>query len=143
MTLRVDESTEFGARVRRRLEEEMVIWLTTVDGKGKPFPSLVWFLFDGEDTVLIWSQPGKPKLINIASNPAVGVNFNSDAKGGDLVVFQGNAALDRPEFAEQQKTGFLEKYGRSMKGIGFTPPEVFFDHYSVPILVTMDKVRGF
>ena len=33
-----DPSTEFGARVARRLADEVVAWLTVVDGAGTPWP---------------------------------------------------------------------------------------------------------
>ena len=42
-----DPSTEFGARVARRLDEEVVAWLTVVDGAGTPQPAPIWFLWDG------------------------------------------------------------------------------------------------
>ena len=34
-----DPSTEFGARVARRLADEVVAWLTVVDAAGTPQPS--------------------------------------------------------------------------------------------------------
>jgi hypothetical protein len=40
----IDTSTKFGQRVAQRLEEERVIWLTTVDGQGIPQPRPVWLL---------------------------------------------------------------------------------------------------
>ena len=46
----IDESTEFGARVARRLREETVVWLTTVTPSGAPLPRPVGFLWDGGDT---------------------------------------------------------------------------------------------
>ena len=56
---RPDTTTDFGRRVERRLRDEYLVWLTTVRADGLPQPSPVWFLWDGE-TVLIYSQPGKP-----------------------------------------------------------------------------------
>ena len=35
----LDTSTDFGARVARRLAEERIIWLTTVREDGQPEPS--------------------------------------------------------------------------------------------------------
>ena len=49
-----DPSTPFGERIARRLREEHLIWLTTVDAFGTPQPNPVWFLWDG-DTVLIYN----------------------------------------------------------------------------------------
>ena len=54
----IDESTEFGARVARRLREETIVWLMTVTPSGAPLPRPVGFLWDGGGTVSISSQPG-------------------------------------------------------------------------------------
>jgi hypothetical protein len=40
----IDEGTEFGARVARRLREEIVVWLTTVTPAGTPLPRPVGFV---------------------------------------------------------------------------------------------------
>jgi predicted pyridoxine 5'-phosphate oxidase superfamily flavin-nucleotide-binding protein len=39
-----DSGTAFGERVRRRLREEQVIWITTVGKDGTPQPNPVGFL---------------------------------------------------------------------------------------------------
>ncbi len=54
----IDESSEFGARAARHLREETVAWLTTVTPSGAPLPSPVGFLWDGGDSVFVYSQPG-------------------------------------------------------------------------------------
>ena len=46
--MKLDPSTEFGARVERRLPDERIIWLTTVGPDNTPQPSPVWFFWDGE-----------------------------------------------------------------------------------------------
>jgi hypothetical protein len=40
----IDAGTEFGARVARRLREEMVVWLTTVTPAGAPLPRPVGYV---------------------------------------------------------------------------------------------------
>jgi hypothetical protein len=55
----IDEATEFGARVARRLREEMVVWLTTVTPAGAPLPRPVGFVWDGGEVVSIYSQPAR------------------------------------------------------------------------------------
>ena len=44
----LDPSTDFGARATRRLNEEIIGWLTTVSPSGQPQPVPVWFLWDGD-----------------------------------------------------------------------------------------------
>ena len=45
--------------------------LTTVRPDGQPVSVPVWFLMRDDETILLYSQPGKNKLRNIASNPKV------------------------------------------------------------------------
>ena len=46
--MQIDTTTEFGERTVRRLEKELIGWLTTVDASGGPQPSPIWFVWDGE-----------------------------------------------------------------------------------------------
>ena len=49
MTVLPDAGTPFGDRVRERLVDEQVIWLTTVGADGTPQPNPVWFLWTPEE----------------------------------------------------------------------------------------------
>lgn len=139
--MQLDTGSEFGARVARRLREETIIWLTTVRADGRPQPSPVWFLWDGE-TVLIYSQPGKPKVRNIAANPRVALHFDGNGKGGDIVVFDGEARVDPDAPPSNEIPELVEKYRQGIARLGGTP-ESFAREYSVAIRVTPAKVRGF
>ena len=61
----IDESSEFGARVAKRLREEKVVWLTSVTPGGSPIPSPVWFWWDGEETVRMFSLPDTARGRNL------------------------------------------------------------------------------
>jgi len=76
----IDTSTRFGKRIARQLDDERVVWLTTVAASGTPAPTPVWFLWR-DDEILIGSEPGKAKLRNIAAHPQVSVNFNATHTG--------------------------------------------------------------
>lgn len=140
--MKIDTGTEYGQRVERRLETEPVIWLTTVDAAGTPQPSPVWFLWQGESTLLIYSQRNKPKLRNIAARPNVALAFNTNATGDDVVVFTGAAEIvpDLPPASEIPE--YIEKYETGIANLNSTP-EQFAAEYAVPIRVTLDRVRGF
>jgi len=90
----IDDSTEFGARAARHLTDEIVVWLTSVSPRGAPLPMPVWFLWDGDDSVVVYSQPGA-RVRNLESNPHVTLNFAGDGGGGDIVVLSGTVTLDR------------------------------------------------
>lgn len=89
----IDRDTEFGARVARQLREETVVWLTTVTPRGAPLPMPVWFLWDGAESIVMYSQAGT-RIRNIQANPRVTLNFAGDGGGGDIVVLSGVAAVD-------------------------------------------------
>ena len=81
----LDFTTPIGQVIERRLQQEQIIWLTTVDAQGTPQPRPVWFHWDGE-TLLIFSQPGAAKIRHISRNPRVALNFNTSADGGAVGV---------------------------------------------------------
>ena len=138
--MKIDTTTEFGQRVERRLRDETVGWLTTVGADGTPQPSPIWFLWDGE-TILIYSRPNTPKLRNIERNPRVALNLDGDGRGGDIVILTGEARVDRDAPGAADHTEYLEKYRQGIERIGMTP-EQFAASYSVPIRLTLAKLRG-
>ena len=67
-----DPATPFGERVARRLRDERLIWFTTVDAKGTPQPTPVWFLWDeATSTILVYSRADAKRLAHIQQNPRV------------------------------------------------------------------------
>ncbi len=139
--MQLDQSTEFGARVARRLESEHVAWLTTVRADGQPQPSPVWFLWDG-DSILIYSRPNQPKLRNIAGNPKVSLSFNSDGDGGDVVVISATAQHDQGAPALDQLPAYLAKYTSAIAALNMTVA-AFAESYSAAIRLMPLGVRGF
>lgn len=137
----LDLTTEFGAHVAHRLENEQIIWLTTVGADGTPQPSPVWFLWDGA-TVLIYSQPNAPKIKNIARNARVALNFDGDGTGGDIVVLTGEARLDQSAPRADQIPEYVAKYITGIGRIGMTP-EAMASAYSAALRITPTKLRGF
>lgn len=138
--MHLDTTTEFGARVDRRLREERIIWLTTMDADQTPQPSPVWFLWNGE-SFLIYSQPDTPKLRNLGRSPRVALNFDGDGQGGDIVVFTGEARIVSDTPPADRMPEYLEKYREGIARIGMTP-EGFAQAYSVALRVTPTRVRG-
>ena len=138
--LTIDTSTAFGARVRDRLTSEIVVWLTTVGPDGAPQPVPVWFLWDGNE-ILIYSQPNRPKLRNIARNPRVALNFDSDGRGGNIVVLTGRARIVEDAPPATAVPAYIAKYRDHIRQLG-TTDEGFAREYSVAIRVTPEKLRG-
>ena len=137
----IDESTEFGARVARHLREDVVVWLTTVSPRGGPVPTPVWFLWDGEESVLVFSLGTAARVGHVEANPRVSLNFAGDGRGGDIVVLSGEASIDGDAPPAAGVEGYLAKYVSHMTRIGLTPDE-FAARYSVPIRIRITRVRG-
>jgi len=133
--------SSIGRKVKRRLRQEQIIWLTTVDSHSTPQPRPVWFHWDGQ-TVLIFSQPTAAKVRHIAHNPRVALNFNTDADGGDVGVLIGDALISREPPPPNRVKSYARKYKEGIKSLGMTPATLHAE-YSVAILVTPQAVRGY
>jgi PPOX class probable F420-dependent enzyme len=136
----IDESTEFGARAARRLREELLAWLTTVDGGGTPQPIPVWFLWDGDRSILLYSRPGQAKVRNIERNPRVSLHLDGNGRGGDIIVCLGDARVSDDEPAHRIPD-YVEKYGGLIERNRWTP-ESFAADYSVPLRIALTRIRG-
>jgi PPOX class probable F420-dependent enzyme len=140
MAFALDPSTEFGARVARRLSDELIGWLVTVNGRGAPQPSPIWFLWD-DGSILLYSQPETAKLRNIAANPRVAMHLPADAVGDDVVIVSGRAAVSDDPPAHELPV-YLDKYGELIERNGWTPGSFAAD-YSVPLRIRPTGLRGF
>lgn len=133
-------NSRFGRHVDRRLRQEKIIWLVTVDSRLTPQPRPVWFHWDGH-TVLIFSEKTTAKLRHIARNPVVALNLNTDEEGGDVAVLLGEArVLTEPAPSNRYKS-YLRKYQDGIKDLEMTVAE-FAATFAVPILVTPQAMRG-
>jgi PPOX class probable F420-dependent enzyme len=137
----IDESTAFGARAARHLREDLVVWLTTVGASGAPSPNPVWFIWDGGSTIGLFSLPNAARVQHLPKNPLVSLNFAGDGQGGDIVVLFGTGAVDPQAPAADAVPEFLAKYAERLPRINLTP-EGYAQSYSVPITITLTRVRG-
>jgi len=136
----VDEGTEFGARVARHLREEIVVWMTTVTPVGEPVPVPVWFLWDGGESVRMYSRRS-PRVRSIEASPHVSLNFAGDGGGGDVVVLSGTATADPDMPPADDDADYIAKYSDHIARIGMTP-ETFAQSYEVPVGIQLTRVRG-
>jgi PPOX class probable F420-dependent enzyme len=135
----LDTTTPKGRRAATRLAEEKVVWLTTVRPSGRPQTSPVWYLYrDGE--FLVFSKAGTARTANIAANPKVSVNLDGNGTGGDIVVVEGEAHIDRSVPPADHVPAYLEKYAGFMARNGWTP-ERFAADYPVPIRIRPTRFR--
>lgn len=127
------------AALNDRLVQEHLGWLTTVFPRGRPAPSLVWFLWQEED-LLVYSQD-TARVSNIESHPAVGFNLNSNDQGGDVLVINGVARADPSLPRADELPEYVSKYADRIGRLGMTP-QTFADRYHIPIRITPETYRA-
>ena len=136
-----DPGTPFGERVRRRLREDQVIWLTTVGKDGTPQPNPVGFLLQDDGSILIYNAAHAKRLDHVADRPQVSLHFDSDGTGGDVVVFTGIARRVDDVPVPHENQAWLAKYGESAART-FGSVEKFSEMFPVPLRVEITRTRG-
>jgi PPOX class probable F420-dependent enzyme len=136
----LDETTAFGAHAARRLREEIIGWLTTISPEGAPQPVPIWFLWDGDRSILLYSRPGKRKLRNIAANPRVSLNLDSDGIDADIVVCWGEAHVSGDPPASEVPD-YVSKYAERIAALGWTP-DSFAADFSIPLRIDLTRIHG-
>lgn len=132
---------ELTEKILRRLKDEEVAWLTTVNPSNVPQPAPIWFLWEDE-SLLIYSHGKALRNRNIEHNDRVSFNLNSNEQGGDIVVVWGRATIETETPAADQHSIYLDKYREGIARIGMTP-ESFAQTYSVVIRVRPTQLKSF
>jgi len=138
----LDLESDFGRVVKRHLDEEYFVWLTTVDSKGTPQPRPVWFIWD-DDSFLIFSKPDAYKVRHLENNPRAALNFNTEDKAGEenVIVIVGDASFDTTVAPAHQIPSYFKKYEAGFQELKLTP-EGFSSEYSAAIRIKPTEVRG-
>lgn len=137
-----DDGTPFARNVRRRAQEEYIMWLVTVDKRGAPQPTPIWFWWDeATSSFLVYNMARAKRLEVLAQHSQVAMHFNGDATGSGIIVFSGHAQLSPDEPPADQHPLYLAKYHHWMTSM-FGTPEKFAAEYSVALRIYPKKVRG-
>lgn len=135
-----DESA-FAKSVRRRVNEEYLVWLTAMGRHGMPQPAPVWFWWDPEArNFLIYNYTDAKRLDLVRLNPQVALNFDGYGTGFGIITFLGHAEVTA-ELPADRHPEYLAKYGHWMR-VKFGSPAEFAAQYSVPLRVYPIRVRG-
>jgi PPOX class probable F420-dependent enzyme len=136
----IDKKSEDWIHVEKRLQEDLVIWLTTVSPDGTPQPNPVWFFWNGEG-IILYSKPGSVRIRNLQLNPRVALHFEgADVLGGDVSVITGKAAMN-PNY-QHADPGYVKKYLDFVNRMGIKVQDLE-SAYSVEIRLTPLKARIF
>ena len=121
-------------RIQRFLEEEAVVWLSTVRPDGTPHIVPVWFWWDGT-SLLVFSKPDAVKIRNLRAGSSVMLGVGDADEDFDIGLFQGRAEILDVPTAEILPAAHLEKYASQMAGIGLTAAE-YAETYPVVVRIT-------
>jgi PPOX class probable F420-dependent enzyme len=134
----IDKSHPKWRDAERRLQREVIVWLTTVRHDGQPQSSPVWFWWDGEGLVL-YSMPKAAKVANIRSNPRVSAHLDDDGQGEDVVTFDATAEITQDPVKAHDEA-YLEKYRKLIADLGYDEQR-FAREYSVGIRIVPTRAR--
>lgn len=129
-----------GDRALERLQNEEIIWLTTVTASGKPQPRPVWFIWDGT-SIVIYSEHRSWKVTHIKANSQVSLNFNSDEYGGDIHVLLGEAHIDSSTPPAKDNAPYIAKYRRGIAAINMDVAS-FSERFDTAVRVRVNRIRG-
>ena len=135
---RLDPADANHARALERLSTDTVVWLTTISPKLRPQPSAVWLWWNGE-TVLVYSGD-TPRIKNIAANPNVALNFNTDEYGDDISILYGVASIDDASPPAKDHQEYHARYDARVPLIGMDW-DSFSSHYRFPIRISLTGYR--
>jgi PPOX class probable F420-dependent enzyme len=127
-------------RVEGRLQTNLMAWLTTVSPDGRPDTVPVWFLVR-DDAVLVYSQPGKRKLRNIAGNPQVALGLDVTDIGRDVIRLEGTAIHAPHEPPADRVPAYASKYAERIGAI-FGAVEQFAARFSEPVVITPTRLHA-
>jgi PPOX class probable F420-dependent enzyme len=128
------ETTSLAAtRIVRFLEQEPVVWLSTVRPDGNPHLVPIWFWWDGE-AILVFSKPDAQKVRNLRAYPSVMLALGDAEDDFDVGLLEGCAELLDQPTAEILPARHLAKYTTQLAAIGLTP-EAYAATYSQAIRI--------
>ena len=127
-------------RLTAALDNDLIGFLTAVDGSGQPQTSPVWFIRDGND-IVVYNKPDTPRLSSIATNPSVSFNLRGDRRARGAVTLEGTAR--REDYLQPAKDfpGYVAKYGGEIERLGWTP-DSFSGDYSVALRIVVTRARS-
>lgn len=141
MALTDDLPTERRAHVESRLQTNLMAWLTTVSPAGRPDSVPVWFLVRADGTVLLYSQPGKVKLRNLAANPHVALGLDVTDIGRDVIRIEGTAVHAAGHPPADQVPEYVAKYTERIGAI-FGTVERFAATFTEAIVITPTRLHS-
>ena len=136
----METSSLAATRIRRFLEQEPVVWLSTVRPDGGPHLVPIWFWWDGA-ALLVFSKPNAQKVRNLRARPSVMLALGDAEDDFDVGMVEGTAELLEQPTRDLLPLGHLHKYARQLAAIGLTA-EQYAQTYSQVIRIVPSRALG-
>ncbi len=124
---------------QRRIADDRVVWLTTVTDSGVPAPNPVWFVPDGDDLV-VFTSPTSRRVHNLTTRPVASLNFNCDARGGDVVVITADVEVTHGQ-RPSAFPGYLARYEADILGPLATTVDAIDETYDTRLRLHPRSIR--
>jgi PPOX class probable F420-dependent enzyme len=109
------------SRAERRLRDEPVVWLGTVDAAGRPHLVPTWFSWDGE-SLWIFSKPHAVKVRNVRAEPRVTLALGDALDDFDVQLIEARAELREARTPAVLQL-HLSKYRNRLRDAGISRDE--------------------
>jgi len=123
------------------LRSDPVVWLSSVQGDGRPHVVPVWFHWDGE-RIVAFSKPGARKVENLRGRPAVMLAVGTPGPDFEVELIEATAELPDTPAARVMPRGFGRKYRDLLARAGLTLQR-FTEVYSQPIILKPTRFLGY
>ena len=118
----MDPNDLASVRVRRFLETEPVIWLSTIRADGAPHLVPTWFVWDGEAIVIV-SKPGAVKVRNLRADPRAMLALGDAEADFDIGLLEARAELLDGPASATLPAGYEAKYAAQIGALDLTPAQ--------------------
>lgn len=125
----------------RCLRDDPVVWLSSVQGDGRPHVVPVWFHWDGE-RIVAFSKPNARKVQNLRDQPLVMLAVGSPGPEFDVELIEATAELPNQPAEHMMPEGFGDKYRDLLRRAGVSLQR-FAQVYSQPIVLRPTRFVGY
>ncbi len=129
------------ARADAVLRSDPVVWLSSVQGNGRPHVVPVWFHWDGE-RIVAFSKPSARKVENLRDRPRVMLAVGTPGPDFEVELIEAVAELPDAPACDLMPSGFGAKYRELLRRAGLTAQR-FAEIYSQPIVLRPTRFLGY
>jgi PPOX class probable F420-dependent enzyme len=123
------------------LRSDPVVWLSSVQGDGRPHLVPVWFHWDGE-RIVAFSKPGARKIGNLRGRPSVMLAVGTPGPGFEVELIEATAELPEVPSSRLIPAEFGAKYRDLLRRAGLTAQR-FAEIYSQPLVLRPTRFLGY